>query len=293
MNLRSHLKGSLLVELLVVCALIALFLPLLVTAIARMQERQALAQTYQDQHIIKAAINAHIKAQWARLLPASCRIDETLFLTIQSGALPPTRLAAREVNKDSDWLKGVDYGLCRRSITLDENPMETTMNCHWKAADRVTFSSCESHHHGQVLNVATRKSVIDFGEGIALGQSGIIESQDGFYWYVSTGKDGLNALWRTPEESGNSLELWNGITRIAMYPLLDSSGNGFVDALETRYGNFSLTSIKGLWVEYQYQLSDCKPAGKMEFKHDYHSMRGETWRYFSPCQGVGNQIIVL
>jgi hypothetical protein len=293
MNLRSHLKGSLLVELLVVCALIALFLPLLVTAIARMQERQLLAQTYQDQHIIKAAIDAHIKAQWSRLLSASCRMDEELFLTIGSGALPPLRLASREVSKDSDWLKGVDYGLCRRSITLDENPIETAMDCHWKAGDRGTFSSCESYYHGQVLNVTTRKSVIDFGVDVTLGQSGIIESQDGFYWYVSTGKDGLNALWRTPEESGNSLELWNGVERIAIYPLVDNSSNGFVDTLETRYGNFSLTSIKGLWVEYLYQLSDCKQAGKMEFQQQYQSLRGETWRYFSPCQGVGNQIIVL
>lgn len=293
MNLRRYLRGSLLVELLVVCALISLFLPFLVTAIARIQERQILAQTYQDQHIIKSAINAHVKAQWSRLLPASCRISEALFLTIQSGALPPARLATREVNKDSDWLKGMDYGLCRRSIVLDENPLEMTMDCHWKAGDSATFSSCESYYHGQVLNVTTRKTVIDFGEDIAQGQSGIIESQDGFYWYISIGKDGLNALWRTPEESGNSLELWNGITRIAMYPLLDSSGNGFVDTLDTRYGDFSLTSIKGLWVEYQYQLSDCKVSGMTESQQDYHSMRGEVWRYFSPCQGVGNHIIAL
>ncbi|PYF83117.1 hypothetical protein DFP75_102207 [Marinomonas alcarazii] len=293
MNLRQYLKGSLFVELLVVCALIALFLPFLVTALARMQERQLLAQTYQDQHIIKNAIRSHIKAQWARLLPASCRIDERLFLTIESGDVPPARLAAREVSKGSDWLKGVDYGLCRRSIMLDDNPIETTMDCHWKAGDKASFSSCESYYDGQVLNVTTRKSVIDFGVDVALGQSGIIESQDAFYWYVSTGKEGVNALWRTPEESGNSLELWNGIERIAVYPLLDSSGNGLVDTLETRHGEFSLTSIKGLWVEYQYQLSDCKMSGKTAFQQEYHSMRDEVWRYLSPCQGVGNQIIVL
>lgn len=293
MNQRRYLKGNLLIELLVVCGLIAVFLPFLVIAIARMQERHLLAQIYQDQHTIKAAIDAHFKAQWSRLLPASCAIDESLYLTIESGMSPPMRLVTRIVDKYSDWLQGVDHGLCRSSVTVRSNPMETSMACHWKAGDKANFSSCESHYKGQVLSVSSRKSQIKLADDLAVGQSGILESEDGFYWYVSQGKDGSNALWRTPEESGNSLELWNGIERMAIFPMLDNNQDGLVDTLDTQYGRFPLKNLRGLWVEYQYRLSDCQVARDAEFLEEYHSMRGEKWHYYSPCQSVGNQIIAL
>ena len=293
MNHRHNIKGSLLIELLVVCGLIALFLPFLVTAIARMQERHLLAQTYQDQHTIKAAIDAHLKAQWARLLPASCAIDESLYLTIESGMSPPMRLAARRLDKESDWLQGVDYGLCRSSVTVRNNPMQTTMACHWKVGDSATFSSCEASYKGHVFSESTSKSLIQLESDLAIGQSGIIESEDSFYWYVSEGRDGWNALWRTPDEGSRSSELWNGFERFTVFPLLDKSQDGLVDTLDTQYGRFPLKDLRGLWVEYQYRLSDCKANRDAEFMQEYQSMRGETWHYSSPCQGVGNQIIVL
>lgn len=293
MNQRHSIKGSLLIELLVVCGLIALFLPFLVMAMARMQERHLLAHTYQDQHTIKAAIDAHIKAQWERLLPVGCVIDESLFLTIESGVSPPIRLATRHIHKDSDWVKGVDYGLCRSSVTVRTNPLETAMTCHWKAGDSAIFSSCESHYKGHIFSESRSKSLIQLDSDLAIGQSGIIQSEEGFYWYLSEGKDGWNALWRTPEGSGNSLELWNGIERLAIFPMLDNNQDGFVDTLDTQYGRFPLAKLRGLWVEYQYRLSHCKIDRDVGFQTEYHSMRGETWHYDSPCQSVGNQIIVL
>ena len=159
------------------------------------------------------------------------------------------------------------------------------------------FSSCESYFPGQILSVSAQHSRIELigGELVedAIGQSGIIESQDEFYWYISEGKGGQNAFWRTPRESGNSLELWSGIERLSVFPLLDDNLDGRVDALDTGYGQFSLAKVRGLWVEYQYRLHDCKSERDTQLAQDYRSMRGETWRYFSPCQGVGNQIIVL
>jgi len=44
MSRRTQMKGSLLIEMLVACALISLFLPFLVSALARLQERHLLAQ---------------------------------------------------------------------------------------------------------------------------------------------------------------------------------------------------------------------------------------------------------
>lgn len=292
-RLKAHLRGSLLVELLLVIVLVSLFLPFLVTALSRLQERHLLAQTYQDQHKIKAAIDAHFKAQWARLVPANCSDDADLFLTIQSGTSKPDRLSSRTLIEDSDWLRGVDYGSCRASVTVSENPFETPLDCHWKAGDSMTFSNCATSVSGQVLSVTSTKSTVQLEEGFTLGLSGVLESQDGFYWYLSPGKDGWAAFWRTPEESGNSLELLNGVERLAVFPLLDEDDNSLVDTLDTGYGDYSLKNVRGLWVEYQYRLSNCKSSSGVQLEQNYVSMRGDTWSYASPCQGVGNQIIVL
>lgn len=291
--LKANLRGSLLIELLVVIALVSLFLPFLVTALSRLQERHVLAQTYQDQHKIKAAIDAHFKAQWARLVPANCSDDVDVFLTIQSGSIKPDRLSSRTLMEDSDWLRGVDYGSCRMSVMVSENPFDTTLDCHWQAGDNITFSNCAASFSGQVLSVTSTKSTVQLEEGFALGQSGIIESQDGFYWYLSPGKDGFGAFWRTPEESGNSLELWNGVERLTVFPLLDEDDDGAVDVLDADYGDFSLKNVRGLWVEYQYRLSNCKSSSGVQLDQNYVSMRGDTWHYSSPCQSVGNQLIVL
>ncbi|ETX11034.1 hypothetical protein MUS1_11675 [Marinomonas ushuaiensis DSM 15871] len=299
-SFKAHLCGSLLVELLVVIVLVSLFLPFLVTALSRLQERHLLAKTYQDQHKVKAAIDAHFKAQWTRLVPANCNDDADVFLTINSGLFKPDRLSSRTVMDNSDWLRGVDYGSCRTSITVSKNPFDTPLDCHWKVGDSMTFSNCAASYSGQVLSVTSTKSTIQLDDDFTLelsgsleSQSGVIESQDGFYWYLSPGKDGLAAFWRTPEESGNSLELWNGVERLAVFPLLDENNDGLVDTLDTRYGDYSLKSVRGLWVEYQYRLSNCKSSSGVQLDQNYISMRGDTWHYASPCQGVGNQIIVL
>ncbi|MFT2096996.1 hypothetical protein ACMUMQ_01450 [Marinomonas sp. 2405UD66-6] len=291
--MKSQLKGSLLLELLVVCLLISLFLPFLVAALGRLQERHFLAQIYQDQHKFKAAIDAHFNAQWARLVPSNCYDGSDMFLTIGSGSAKPDRLSSRVVMATSDWLKGADYGSCRSALTISENPFSTTLDCHWQAGDSVTFSNCAAQFHGQVLSVTSTQTQIQLMDDKAIGQSGVLESQDGFYWYLSPGKNGGTAFWRTPEESGNSLELLNGIERLAIFPLLDENNDGSVDTLVKSYGDFNLKTLRGLWIEYQYALDDCQSERGAQLEQSYFSMRGETWAYTSPCQNIGNQIIVL
>ncbi|TYL47577.1 type II secretion system protein [Marinomonas sp. IMCC 4694] len=295
MTFKYQHQGSILIEMLVACVLIAIFLPLLVVASTRLQERHRLAQAYQDQFEIKAAIEAHFQAQWARLVPANCYPDDTALLTIGSGMSPPVRLASRKVAESSDWIKGTDYGLCRRSLTVHENPLEVSMACHWRVGDPVVFSSCNAGFSGQLTYVNSRgnRSRIAFDDEDVIGQSGVIESQNGFYWYLSPGKDGREAFWRTPAESGNSLELFNGIERVAIFALLDENNDGLVDALGASYGDVSLKKLRGLWVEYQYHLRDCGVQKMTLSMREYVSMRGETWSYFAPCQGVGNQIIIF
>ncbi|MBJ7539104.1 hypothetical protein [Marinomonas transparens] len=291
------LRGSLLLELLVAILLLSLILPFVVTATARLHERYQLAQTYLEQHKVKNAIEEHFRSQWSRLVPANCCDDETLFLTIQSGHSVPSRLSKRPLSAQSDWLKGSDYGLCRTSVTITTNPLETGLSCHWKAGNRVSFSSCDARYQGQVLSVSSSRTKIELMDEAALGQSGILASEDAFYWYLGEGKNGQNALWRTPEGSGNSLELWAGLERLSIFPLLDNDKDGLVDAIDSRYGDFSLQTLRGLWVEYLYELSDCaiNPNAKQapQRNREYRSMRGDTWHYQAPCQGVGNHIIVL
>lgn len=292
-SLKGRLQGSLLIELLLVCLLISLFLPSLVTTVSSLQNRYMLAQTYQEQRTFKAAIDAHFQSQWARLIPANCADDSSLFLTIQSGKLVPDRLSSRIVSADSDWLKGVDYGSCRIGMTVERNPFDITLDCHWKSGDRAVFSSCDAYSIGQITALSGSRRTIQLNSDGVIGLSGILESEDGFYWYLSPGKNGGTAFWRTPEESGNSLELLNGIERLSIFPLLDSDNNGSVDTLSTGYGDFSLKQVRGLWVEYQYHLNDCKSERGAQLDQIYESMRGETWHYSTPCQNVGNHIIVL
>ncbi|MCB5161344.1 hypothetical protein [Marinomonas algarum] len=296
MRLSASLKGSLLLEVLVVCLLIALFLPFLVSALANVQNRHLLAQQYQNQFALQSAIETHFQAQWTRLLPAGCSLDERASITIQSGSIPPDRLASRRVFSESDWLYGESYGLCQGSFTVTENPQqEIALACHWKEGETARFITCRDHYLGQIIDINSRGNVSDimFESDDVIGQSGILASQDGFYWYLSPGKDGSRAFWRTPAIKGNSRELFKNIERLAIFPLLDLDGDGAVDALATEYGEFSLEQVRALWVEYQYRLSDCRESLSDQAAQEYVSMRGDQWIYRSPCQHVGNQIINL
>ncbi|MCV2403275.1 type II secretion system GspH family protein [Marinomonas sp. C2222] len=295
---RGNQRGSLLLEMMVACLLISIILPTLVVALSSFQERQALAQRYQDHQNRRAAINAHFHAQWSRLIPAHCFEDSSLTLTIQSGHNLPSRLSNRSVKSHSDWLLGSDYGACRTSLTVNSNPFTTSMDCYWKAGDEVTFSSCGVSVKGQLLSVSSSGTSIELENDTALGHSGIVESEDAFYWYLREGKDGSTAFWRTPAFSGNSLELMNGIERLALFPLLDTSNDGFVDSLSTHYRDFALQQVRGIWVEYLYRLTDCQEgqgafSRQESITQEYTSMRGEVWLYKSQCQAVANQIIKL
>jgi len=95
-------------KVLVLC-LISLFLrPFWWVAHCSLAGTSLLAQTYQDQHEVKAAIDAQLSAQWTRLVLQIVRWTSRLFLNIQSGPSPLLlfRLASRKVSSGSDWIKG-------------------------------------------------------------------------------------------------------------------------------------------------------------------------------------------
>ncbi|RBO82351.1 hypothetical protein [Marinomonas aquiplantarum] len=290
---RIRLMGGILFELLIACAVLGFCLPFMMNALRDSQDEQLKRHAYQQGQSLQSAIDAHFRSQWQRLRPAQCQLNSEVFLTIQSTANAPERLSARALVAGSDWLLARDHGLCRGSLEVTENPLTVALDCHWKVGDPVRFSSCDRSVLGQVEGISSQGAQVAFAAENLIGQSGVIASEDGFYWYLAAGKTGQSALWRSPEVSGNALELWNGIERLSILPLLDQDQNGFVDTLDTRYGHYALQQVRALWVEYQYRLGDCHLDLTETVPLSYLSMRGEEWQYHPPCQQVGNQIIDL
>ncbi|WP_394178722.1 hypothetical protein [Marinomonas posidonica] len=290
---RMRLMGGILFELLIACAVLGFSLPFMMNALRDSQDEQLKRHAYMQGQSLQSAIDAHFRSQWQRLLPAQCHQDSALSLTIESSANSPARLSARALVAGSDWLLARDHGLCRGSLAVNENPLMVALDCHWDVGDPVRFSSCDRSVLGQIEGISSQGAQIAFTTDDVLGQSGVIASEDGFYWYLAEGKTGQSALWRSPEVSGNALELWNGIERLSILPLLDQDQNGFVDTLDTRYGHYALQQVRALWVEYQYRLWDCHLDLTEAVPLSYLSMRGEEWQYHRPCQQVGNQIIEL
>ncbi|KZN14724.1 hypothetical protein [Marinomonas sp. TW1] len=293
MGSRMALMGGILFELLIACAVLGLCLPFMMNALRDRQAEQWKHQAYQQGQTLQSAIDAHFRSQWQRLLPAQCHQHSAMSLTIESAANSPARLSARSLVSGSDWLLARDHGLCRGAIEVTENPLTVALDCHWKVGDQARFSSCDGSVLGHVVGISSQGAQVAFSTDDVLGLSGVIASEDGFYWYLAEGKTGQGALWRSPEVSGNALELWDGIERLSIFPLLDQDQNGFVDTLDTRYGHYDLQHVRALWVEYQYRLGDCHPDLAEAVPQAYLSMRGEEWQYHRPCQQVGNQIIEL
>ncbi|BFM48961.1 hypothetical protein [Marinomonas sp. THO17] len=285
--------AGIMLELLVACLLLSLMLPLILNSLRDMRLGHIQRQAYQQSLALKSAIDAHLRSQWSRLKPAHCVPSTEALLTITQAQHPPQRLANKNLAAGSDGLLATDVGLCRVSTKVTNNPIKIAVDCHWKAGDAIEFASCEGITKGQVVSVSGDQASLSFADNQLLGESGVIASQDRFYWYLAEGKAGNTALWRTPAETGSALELWSGIERLSIFPLLDTQQDSLVDSLNTEYGEYSMASVRALWVEYQYRVEDCQWQAEDSAPQEYVSMRGQTWQYRPPCQQVTNQIIDL
>ncbi|REG84288.1 hypothetical protein [Marinomonas pollencensis] len=292
-NQRATLRGGLLLELMLVCALLAIILPLLIAPLWQLQQRHGVALTYLDQSKFQIALASQFEAHWSRLLPAACYLDTGLSLTIGTADEPPARLSQRSLVPQSDWLEAVDYGACRVSLGTVNSPLVSANHCDLSAGDWVRVASCHTSEQTQVAQANGQSFTLNLLDQDMLGQTAFLESQQAFYWYAGEGKNGQPAFWRTPQLSGNSLELWAGLMALAISPLLDENQDGLVDTIDARYGTYSLTKVRALWVEYLYQLSPCQAATQPPQTQVYNTLRGERWQYLAPCQGVAKQVIVL
>lgn len=290
---RSAKKGSLLLELMFACAIMGIILPLLIPSIRDMTSRFKHTSLYLEQSKFRSALTAQFDAHWQRLLPASCYQDSHLALTIGKHSSVPTRLSKKALDPASDWLGATDYGACRLSLNEITNPLNITNVCDLNVGEEVRMSTCMASSQGQVIHSSSKQQSLTVLNDAVLGQTGLLESESPFYWYVAEGKSGQRAFWRTPQRSGNSLELWAGLVHFRVYPLLDLDNDGYVDAIDTTYKDFSLAKVKALWVEYVYELPNCQSHGQGVLAKAYNTLRGDAWQYQAPCQGVANHIVEL
>jgi len=304
MNKRYRLRGGLLFEVMVACALIAIIVPLIGRAIWQLQTHDVLARMFSQQETFSSALASQFSAQWSRLRPAGCSPNDHSQLRIGKGGEVPKRLQSRDVDDHSDWLQATDSGACRLSIRSLSNPLTLTNECGFSPGERANVSTCLGNIDARVSRVSAQSTTFqlssltvmstDSNKAVSLvGQTGVLESRASFYWYVGRGKNHQPAFWRTPVFSGRSLALWLGLKRLAVFPLLDDNQDGKVDAIDKDYGTYDMSKVLGLWVEYLYQLNDCEVAKSTQRQRTYHSMRGEQWQYNAPCEGVANTIVVF
>ena len=278
---QGFLLLELLISLLVLMVLMQLLLPLLINA-----RNQALNKTrLLDQEVLKSALVDHFQSQLSPIFWRGC--DNASVFEFEIGpwdAVLPARISHKTLVEKSDWLTASLKAVCSYPIEMTSLTPSVAFSCDWDAGDEVIFSSCEGASVGVINEVSSNATEFSFGDDELLNQSGFVYSVSGFSWYLAPGKSDL-AFWRTPSLSGNSLELWDGIQIMSIYPLLDEDLNGTWDALDTRYGRYSTTQLKGLWFELLVSQGDCNQQAQ-SIQADYVNQRGVTWSYHPRCEFV-------
>lgn len=288
-------NGYLLIELLVAMAIGIMILQSLVPILR--QSRLQLTQQIQsmDRIALKSAIVDHFQAQLAPILWQACKAieqaknDESpqqFHLGKAEDSNLPIRINNKQPLLETDWLLALATGDCRYSTQLTQLSVEIPLSdCDWQRKESVVFQNCQHHYQGQVIQQSNSHTRLQFTNTELIGQSGIVSQQIPYFWYVapSTSNQSIGAFWRMGATKGRALELWFGVDKLALYPLLDINTDGQVDTLAAHYGAFPMRQLKGLWLELIVHDMACNPQAKPEPKQRYHTHRGKTWLYDRTC----------
>ncbi|EAQ65415.1 hypothetical protein MED121_22127 [Marinomonas sp. MED121] len=278
-NYHGYLMFELAISLTVLMVLMQFLLPL----VSHVRDQASTKERLLQRVRLTNAVMDHFQSQLAPIFFKGCGKGESLTIEIGSatGTLPD-RISSKDLMAQSDWLVASHNGVC--SYPMSFNTLSPTLAyvCDWDEGERVTFSSCYGEASGVINEVNTKDTLLHFSDGALLGESGILLSEQGFIWYVAQGMDAA-AFWRTPSESGNSLELWSGISKLAVYPLLDTDQSGRLDQLKSDYGLYPLNQIKGVWLELMVIQANCD-VNTSNNEAIYTSHRGEVWRYNPSCE---------
>lgn len=279
----AYLLFELAISLMVLMVLMQFLLPLLATA----RQQTSIKINMLDQLELKAAVMDHFQAQLSPIFRKACANGVNINIEIgpAEGVLPE-RINSKTLLAQSDWLLASQNGLCSTPLVMSSLTPSLALTCDWDAGDEVIFSSCDASAVGVVNEVSSSSTSLRFSGGELIGLSGVLLSQHPYIWYLAKGKSD-NAFWRTPALSGNSLELWDGINYMSIYPLLDLDANGTLDNLTKEYGTYPLAQIKGLWFEMIVKQSACEmdisssPQGVLT---QYTNHRGLDWFYQQGCE---------
>lgn len=283
-------SGFLLIEVLITIAILTGLVLLFIPAIQHHEESLSKREKILDMMALNSALDDQFKAQFQRLGRIGCASGEGQWVEIGDWQSKPVRLKSDNLDRGSDWLKGLDIGLCAAYGNLSGQQIEVAWSCDdLDVGDNLHVSSCGQDLTAKVLS-NSQGIVTALSSDASLFGEVLVYQTKGFYWYVKQGKAGANALWRRPEESGNALELMTGLEHVRFYPVLDRDLDGVVDAVGVNYGEVPLRQLKGVLIEYLYGTGHC---GSPSQTLHYQTLRGDQWDYDGLCLKVGKQLIAL
>lgn len=276
--------GFLLLEALIAMALLTGLIGILIPFIQEVEQGLSKRQSMMDLMALNGALDDQFQAQFQRLGSVGCySADE--WLQVGNSQSKPARLSSYNLDLGSDWLYGLDTGLCAGYGRSEEQEVEVSLRCDdLGVGDTVYVSSCEQSSAARVLSYNNDGMLKAWNSGAALTGDVLVYSVQGFYWFVKKGKSETNAFWRRPKASGNALELMSGLTHVRFYPVLDRDSDGEADEVFVDYGAVSTEQVMGILVEYLYGNSDCDLAAQAQ---SYQTLRGDQWLYDGVCLKVG------
>lgn len=278
-SLAGYLMFELAVSMLVLMVLMQLLLPILASVRQQADTKGRLLSRVE----LEVAVMDHFQSQLAPIFWRGCGNAANLTFTVGTASqILPERIDNKAVLAQSDWLRAPHLGACTYPIKITDLSETIPYSCEW--ADEIVFSNCDISSQGAVEEVGSSSMDLVFYDSEILGKSGFVLSKQTFIWYLSPGKL-EDAFWHTPEEAGNSLELWSGIRHMSFYPLLDKDSNGTFDTMTIEYGTYPISQLKGLWIELVVKEKACSQAEK-KVEQEFINYRGESWRFHPKCEFV-------
>lgn len=273
----------LLFELVVSLAVLMILMQLLVPVLANVRNQSLRKTQLLEQFELKAAVIDHFQSQLAPIFWQACGRGNGFVLEIGSSSIDlPDRINNKALLAQSDWLLASHIGRCNYPIEMLSLAPSIAYACDW--SDDVIFSSCSMSDLGLVKEQDDMRTDFTFNNVALLGKTGFVLSKEPFIWYLAPGKVD-NAFWRTPELSGNSLELWSGIKKMSFSPLLDTNNDGAFDTVTSAYGSYQVSQLKGLLLELLVTQDTCVQY-KDEPEKEFVNQRGDIWRYSARCEFI-------
>lgn len=276
-------SGYLLLEALIAIAVLTGLMGLVIPFVQSIEASLSKRQKMLDLIAMNVSLNDQFQAQFQRLGSVGC-YSANSWLQVGNHQSKPARLHADDLDPSSDWLYGMDSGLCAAYGWSDAQEVMVSMACDGlDVGDTLYVSSCEQNAPAKILS-SHNGELKAWNAGAELTGQVLVYSAEDFYWFVKPGKAASNAFWRRPEASGNALELMTGAEHVRFYPILDRDLDGEADEIFVNYGAVPTPQVMGILVEYLYGAADCELDAQ---PRSYQTLRGDQWHYDGLCLKVG------